>query len=198
MNEQHEKIFLKKLQDCIIGLDELDELVNTNSERQSHVDLELSDWLHHLQNNFEAVSRASLANIAEKIGSLRLERASLRNEYELIRRYKELSNRMMSKDNRQFIISEIQKTMKNLNQPYQNRIIDEKIIANVEAITIEEKNQEITKPKRQRKESSKELDQVLLKMKAEGRTQREMAVKVGITQASVSVRLKRLKEVSNV
>ncbi len=197
MNEQYEKIFLKKLQDCIIGLDELDELVNTNGERQSNIDLELSDWLHHLQNNFEVFSRASLANVAEKIGNLRLERASLRNEYELIKRYKELSNRMMSKDNRQFIISEIQKTMKNLNQPYQNRIIDEKMIAKVEAITAEEKKQEITKAKRQRKESSKELDQILLKMKSEGKTQREMAEKVGMTQASVSIRLKRLKEVAN-
>lgn len=198
MKEQYEKIFLKKLQDCIIGLNELDELVNTNGERQSNIDLELSDWLHHLQNNFEAVSRASLANIAKKIGNLRLERASLRNEYELIKRYKELSNRMMSKDNRLFIISEIQKTMKNLNQPYQNRIINEKMIANVEAITVAEKNQEIAKAKLERKESSKELDQILLKMQKEGKTQREMAEKVGITQASISVRLKRLKEASNV
>ena len=116
MNNQYDKIFLKKLQDCVIDLDELDEIIETNSERQSKVDSEISDWLHRLQNNFEELkpNRIALANIAEKIATLRLERASLRNEFELIKRYKEISRQMMTKDNRKFVITEIQKNNEEL------------------------------------------------------------------------------------
>ena len=32
---EYDKIFLKKLQDCILSLDELDQIIETNGERQS-------------------------------------------------------------------------------------------------------------------------------------------------------------------
>lgn len=195
MNNQYDKIFLKKLQDCVINLDELDEIIETNGERQSKVDSEISDWLHRLQNHFEELkpNRVALANIAEKIAILRLERASLRNEFELIKRYKEVSRQMMTKDNREFVIAEIQKTMKNLNQPYKNRIINEEDIELVEAMTEKEKNQTVKKNKRKISAESQKLNDQIWELYRQGISQKEIGKLVGLTQPSVNVRIKKIK-----
>ena len=195
MNNQYDKIFLKKLQDCVIDLDELDEIIETNSERQSKVDSEISDWLHRLQNNFEELkpNRIALANIAEKIATLRLERASLRNEFELIKRYKEISRQMMTKDNRKFVITEIQKIMKNLNQPYKNRIINEEDIKLVEALTENEKCQTRKKQTRKISEESQKINDQIWDLYQQGISQQKIAQTVGLSQPSINVRIKRIK-----
>lgn len=195
MNNQYDKIFLKKLQDCVIDLDELDEIIETNSERQSKVDSEISDWLHRLQNYFEELkpNRIALANIAERIATLRLERASLRNEFELIKRYKEISRQMMTKDNRKFVIAEIQKIMKNLNQPYKNRIISEEDIELVEAMTENEKHQIRKKQTRKISEESQKINDRIWDLYNQGISQQKIAQAVGLSQPSVNIRIKRIK-----
>ncbi len=190
MTEQYELIFLKKLQDCIDGLDDLDEIISTNSERQSVTDYELSDWLHFLQNE-ENIDDETILNVSNKIIALRKKRQSLRNEYECIKRYKELSNRMMTPASRESIKTEIGKTLSNLNQPYKNRVITEDDITFVKA-----KCEKKTVRKLRRKDSA-ELDKQLLELKKQGLSQREMAEIVGITQASISVRFKKMKEKGN-
>lgn len=194
-HSDYDKIFLKKLQDCIISLDELDQIIETNGERQSKIDLELSDWLHLLQGNIDDLknNRFVLANIAEKIATLRLERASLRNEFELIKRYKEISKQMMTKDNRQFVIAEIQKVMKNLNQPYQNRIIDEKDIAMIKAVTVEEAKSVKKKRARKSRAESEALNTKIWDLYNQGISQTKIAKMVGLTQPCINVRLKKMK-----
>ena len=190
MTEQYELIFLKKLQDCIDGLDDLDEIISTNSERQSVTDYELSDWLHFLQNE-ENIDDETILNVSNKIIALRKKRQSLRNEYECIKRYKELSNRMMTPASRESIKTEIGKTLSNLNQPYKNRVITEDDITFVKA-----KCEKKTVRKLRRKDSA-ELDKQLLELKKQGLSQRELGVIVGIKQASISVRFKKMKEKGN-
>lgn len=187
MTEQYELIFLKKLQDCIDDLDDLDEIINTNSERQSVTDYELSDWLHFLQNE-ENINDDTILNVSHKIIALRKKRQSLRNEYECIKRYKELSNRMMTPASRESIKTEIGKTLSNLNQPYKNRVITE------EDITFMKAKHEVKCTRRSRRKNSNEIDEQLMELKNQGLTQREMAEIVGIKQASISVRFKKMKE----
>lgn len=182
MKGQYEKIFLKKLQDCIINLNELDELVNTNSERQSNVDLELSDWYHLLQNE-SLFDKDSYANIAEKIGQLRRERLSLHKEHEIIKRFNELKTRLTSKDSRQFIVSEIYKTLKAWEEPYKNRIITDEQINEI----LNKKN--ILKDKRK-----KASDEEILTMHKQGLSQSQIAKKLSMAQGSISMRLKKIQE----
>ena len=187
MTEQYELIFLKKLQDCINNLDELDEMIKSIGERQSEVDLELSDWLHFLQNS-EDLDEEINSNIALKIKELRKKRASLRLESELIRRYKDLSGRMMS-DNREFVRTEMQKMMKNLNQPYKNRVITDE---DIKFITAKSAKKIITSKKRNI--ASEELDSKLIELQKQGLSQRKMSEIIGITQASISIRFKKIRE----
>ena len=194
-HSDYDKIFLKKLQDCIIDLDELDQIIETNGERQSKIDLELSDWLHLLQGNIDDLKKNCfvLANIAEKIAILRLERASLRNEFELIKRYKEVSRQMMTKDNRQFVIAEIQKVMKNLNQPYQNRVITEKDIEMIKAVTVEESKSIKKKRARKSRAESEALNTKIWDLYNQGISQTKIAKMVGLTQPCINVRIKKMK-----
>jgi len=188
VTEQYELVFLKKLQDCIANLDELDEIINTNSERQSVTDFELSDWLHFLQNE-EDLDDETIYNVAKKIIGLRKKRNSLRNEYECIKRYKELSGRMMTSNSRESIKIELGKTLKNLNQPYKNRVITEKDIEFVKAKNEVKK----TRKARDKNLSNEDIDKKILELQEQGLTQKQMAEIVGLRQPCVSVRLKKLK-----
>lgn len=100
---------------------------------------------------------------------------------------------MMTKDNRQFVIAEIQKTMKNLNQPYQNRIIDEKDITMIKAVTVEEAKS--VKKKRTRKTSaeSEELNKKIWDLYNQGLPQTKIAKMLGLSQPYINVKLKKMK-----
>ena len=74
-NEQIDLVVLKKIQDVIQGLDELDTMFAENSQNQSKNDSEISDWLHVLQDD-ENLDDAAIASIGRKIAELRKERCS--------------------------------------------------------------------------------------------------------------------------
>ena len=183
MKEQYEKIFLKKLQDCINDLNELDEIINTNPERQRKIDLELSDWYHFLQN--KDLNRESLANVAERIATLRKERASMHKEYDIIKKFNELKDRLNSKENRQFMIVEIHKTLKEWETPYKNRILTENQIQEV----VNQNTKIVLKDKR-----TKVSDEEIWILYKQGVSQKKIADKFNMAQPSISMRLKKIKE----
>ena len=100
----------------------------------------------------------------------------------------------MTKDNRQFVIAEIQKVMKNLNQPYQNRIIDEKDIEMIKAVTVEEAKSIKKKRTRKSNAESEELNKKIWDLYNQGISQTKIAKMVGLTQPCINVRLKKIRE----
>ena len=122
MKTDYDTIFLGTLHRVITTLDELDELIDTNGDRQSKIDLELSDWLHKLQYD-DDLTTEQITNIGIKIKELRKERESLRNEYELITEFSKNKNKLFQKENRQFLVHNIKQRLERLNQPYNNRVL---------------------------------------------------------------------------
>lgn len=122
MKTDYDTIFLGTLHRVISTLDELDELIDTNGDRQSKIDLELSDWLHKLQYDDELTTE-QITNIGIRIKELRKERESLRNEYELITEFSKNKNKLFQKENRQFLVHSIKQRLERLNQPYNNRVL---------------------------------------------------------------------------
>lgn len=120
----YDKIFLATLQRAINTLNELDDIIETNGDRQSKIDLELSDWLHKLQND-DTLSTSQVANIGFKIKALRKERESLRNEFALIQEFEANKKKLYEKSNREFLKNDMHLRLKKLNQPYSNRILTE-------------------------------------------------------------------------
>lgn len=172
--------FLATLQRAIDVLNELDGLIDSNGDRQSKIDLELSDWLHKLQYDDE-LTNEQITNIGIKIKELRKERESLRNEYELISEFKTHKNKLFEQSNRQFLVNNIQIRLKKLNQPYNNRVLTEEDINKVINNTVNKSEEEIKTRKKYVFTDKETIRSMLL----EGYKAKEVANELGCSLSTV-------------
>ena len=117
------KELLEKIESVVKTLDEIDEMIKTQSSELQKVDYELSDWLHLIEN--KELSKEEGYKIIERIHKLRIERRELNNEYELEKVYNTHKSKLTGTDTRQFLMVEINKAKKMLNQEYKNRVLTE-------------------------------------------------------------------------
>ena len=85
MNNRDEIIY-NKIKQVIIILDEIDEMINSQSEELQKVDYVLSDWLHYIENN--EINEKNSIKIIKEMQKLRKQRRCLHNEYEIEKTYK--------------------------------------------------------------------------------------------------------------
>ena len=83
--------------------------------------------------------------------------------------------------------------MKNLNQPYKNRIINEEDIKLVEALTENENRQTRKKQTRKISEESQKINDQIWDLYQQGISQQKIAQTLGLSQPSINVRIKRIK-----
>lgn len=185
-NKQIDLVVLKKIQDVIQGLDDLDGMFAENSQNQSKNDSEISDWLHVLQDD-ETLTDEAIAEIGRKIGELRKERNSLRNAYEIMKTFNENKNKLIHPDNRKFLTTLVHKTMKNLNQPYKNRIISED---EIHALKKDKEPNKHHNAGRKEKYNIEQIKELILS----GKTQREIAKELNCVQSTISTYKKKLEE----
>lgn len=121
-----DKIIYEKIKETINLLDEIDEMINTQSVEVQQVDFELSDWLHYIENN--EISDESSIKIVKKIKELRELRRCLNNEHEIEKTYKDNSSKMMGNNTRSMLLVEINKTKNRLNNDYKNRVLTDETI----------------------------------------------------------------------
>lgn len=125
-------------------LDKIDEMIKTQSVELQKIDYELSDLYHLIENN-ELSDEASV-NIIKRIHDLRKERRALNNEYEIESTYQTHKSKLAGNGTRQFLATEILKTVKQLGKKYTNRVLkDEDIKSLIEPVK--------RKPGRPRKEN---------------------------------------------
>lgn len=175
--------FLTKVNKLCDLFDEVEEMINSNGERQQKTDFMLSDLEHSLEN--ETLTDTEIIGIGRKIQELRKDRRCLKNEFELIKKFIELKNRLLETNNRAIFKSTMNTTMKNLNQPYKNRVFTE------EEMTEIKKSQE--KPvtiKIETKVDTKKIAELVEKKL----TQREIAKKLGCSQSTVNYYIKKIKK----
>lgn len=119
----------EKIKEVVAALDEVDSWGERCSQEQSSVDLELSDWLHMLQH--EDNSDEELVKISKRIKELRTRRESLNYVWELLKVWNANRTKLVSSNNRQFLIHEIDKSFSQFNKKYNNRVLSEERIAEV-------------------------------------------------------------------
>ena len=107
-------------------LDKIDEMIKTQSIELQKIDYELSDLYHLIENN-ELSDEASV-NVIKRIHDLRKERRSLNNEYEIESTYQTHKSKLAGNGTRQFLATEILKTVKQLGKKYTNRVLTEEDI----------------------------------------------------------------------
>lgn len=100
-------------------LDNIDIYSNGLNEELSIVDGKMQDLLHYVENN--KINILWCYRYVREMKRLRLERRRIRNDMELLNKFNEHKNKLISKDNRQFLLAEMNKREKQLNQPYKNR-----------------------------------------------------------------------------
>lgn len=121
-----DKLIIEKIKNAICILDEIDNMIKTQSEELQKVDYKLSDLYHLIENN-DLSDEASI-NVVREIHLLRKERRSLNNEHDLEVVYQNQKQKMIGNDSRQFLVTELNKTNKRLNSEYKNRVYTEEEI----------------------------------------------------------------------
>lgn len=121
-----DKLIIDKITNAISILDEIDNMIKTQSEELQKVDYKLSDLYHLIENN-DLSDEASI-NVVREIHLLRKERRSLNNEHDLEVVYQNQKQKMIGNDSRQFLVTELNKTNKRLNSEYKNRVYTEEEI----------------------------------------------------------------------
>lgn len=121
-----DELVYEKIKQAMQILDEIDKMIDSQSEELQNVDYELSDWLHFIESN--EINDKDSTNIIKEIRNLRQKRRSLHNEYEIEKTYKSNSAKVMGNNTRQLLLAEINKTLKQLDSEYKNRILTEEKI----------------------------------------------------------------------
>ena len=120
---------MAKINEAIKLLNSIDEYGSTLVSKLSDLDSKEQDILHYIENN--RISVLWCYNIVKKLKDIRIERRKVKNDMELMSKYNDLKNRLSSKDNREFILSQLHVKEKQLNTTYKNRKYSEEDIRNI-------------------------------------------------------------------
>ena len=190
-------LFLKAIQDVVKSLQIIEELIETNGPRQSQTDSLLSDYEHLLEESKirnKPLSDTSYIKIAKEIEKQRDIRRHQKNEFELERIYMQQNEKLFHKEYRAFFTNEIYQRFTALNQPYKPRVLTDKQIEELLAITVEESKKT---RKTNREKNNEIINQKIKEMLEQGYSQKRIAVELKMSQPSVSLRIKKMKELQN-
>lgn len=109
----------EEIKEIVTKLDKIDDYSNSLSDKLSVVDSKLQDLLHYIENN--KINILWCYRMIKEIKMLREERRKIKNDIELLSKYNEQKNKIISKENRQFLMTEIYKKEKLLGKNYTNK-----------------------------------------------------------------------------
>lgn len=196
---QTDLLLIRKINDIVKAMDEIDELVKTLTERRSNVDLELSDLLHIIENN--DLDEFASHNVTKRIHDLRKKRRSVSNEQVLLGLWKQQRKDLLYSSSRAQLGKLFLDKINALEMPYKNRVLsDEDIdgllhqrvsyspngIENTSDSTKEEPvERESKKHKRTTGESKEQRDKQIIELYSQNVAPKEIAKQLGITVAIV-------------
>lgn len=186
--------FLKLIQDTVKNLDIIDELIETNGQRQSEVDSILSDYLHLIED--KNLSDLAALEVMQEIKMNREKRRRLRNEYEIIKSFEGNKNKLVFKNQRQFFTNEIYKKFTSLNQPYKMRILNEEKINELTHMENIKNSNDITSQKRKYKKCIWS-DEKIRELLNNGKKAKEIAEILDIPLPTAYAKIKKVKEVDS-
>ena len=129
---------------------QIDDMIISQSCECQKVDCEIQDWLHYIENN--EIDEKQSIKIMQELQRLRRERRCLHNEYEIEKTFKDNSSKVMGKNTRQFLMVEINKTIKQINSEYKNRVLTDE---DINTILVEKKKRGRPKKEEETNEETK-------------------------------------------
>ena len=110
---------INEITEVIEKLDKIDEYISGLSDALSKVDSKQQDLLHYLEDN--KINMLWSYRYIKEMKNIRIDRRKIKNDMELASKYAEHRNKLLSKEHRQFLLTELHKREKFLNMPYKNR-----------------------------------------------------------------------------
>ena len=110
---------LEELRIAIGHLNKIDNYTASLNQELSTIDEKISDLLHLIENN--KINTAGCYRIVKEIRELRIQRRNVKNNIEIARIYNEQKNKLLTNENRIFLIQELCKKEKSLDSTYKNR-----------------------------------------------------------------------------
>lgn len=110
---------VKKITEAIDILNEVDVYSDSLNDRLNTLNSKQQDILHYIENN--RINVLCCYNLVKTIKDIRMERRQVKKDIEMMSKFESVKNRIISKDNRPFILSELHKKEKQLDTVYKNR-----------------------------------------------------------------------------
>ena len=120
---------MEKLTEAFDILNEVDEYASNLQDRLTILNERQQDLLHFIENN--KISIFWCYRMVKEIKDIREERRKVKKDIEMISKFDSVKNRISSRDNRPFILSELHKKEKQLDTVYKNRQYTEEGLQNV-------------------------------------------------------------------
>lgn len=189
---QTDLLLIRKINDIVKAMDDIDELIKTSAERRSNIDLELSDLLHIIENN--DLDEFASHNITKRIHDLRKKRRSISNEQALIDLWKQQRKDLLYSSSRAQLGKVFLDKINSLEMPYKNRVLSDEEIDNllhqrvsyspngIETIVEREPKE---KHKRTTGEAKEQRDKQIIELYSQSVAPKEIAKQLGITVAIV-------------
>lgn len=120
---------LTKIKETVEKLDEIDEYFDKIPELQSNIDSLISDYRHLVRDNVLS-ERASIV-LVKKLHEAELLRKQINEHKDLANVYEKGKGKLITKDNRQFLLSDLYKKNKEWQYEYKFRVLKEEDINSI-------------------------------------------------------------------
>ena len=110
---------IQEITDIVDKLNKIDEYDSTLVDELSKLDQKQQDLLHYIE--FNKVNILWCYLMIKEIKAVREQRRKVKNDIDLCGEFSKHKNKLISKENRQFLIAELHKKIKNNSVPYKNR-----------------------------------------------------------------------------
>lgn len=120
---------MKKLNEAINILNEIDDYNDSLQSKLTKLNEQQQDLLHYIENN--KINIFWCYRMIKEIKDIREERRKVKKDIEMLAKFDSVKNRITSRGNRSFILSELHKKEKQLDTVYKNRQYTEEQLQNV-------------------------------------------------------------------
>lgn len=114
---------LTKIKETVEKLDEIDDYFDKIPELQSNIDSLISDYRHLVRDN--VLSESASIVLIKKLHEAELLRKQINEHKDLANVYEKGKGKLVTKDNRQFLLSDLYKKNKEWQYEYKFRVLKE-------------------------------------------------------------------------
>jgi hypothetical protein len=116
---------VEEITEIIDGLNRIDNYIDSLKNKLSNIDLKQQEMLHYIESN--KINILWCYKYVRELKRIRIERRKIKNDTIILNRYVEQKDKLINKENRQFLLSDLYKRKKKLDDKFSKPYISEEI-----------------------------------------------------------------------